>query len=101
LDRLGDPGDRFQERENELLDRIFRLLGGAAPEKTPHEPPPETLAEQADQLGDDGERGGGRHSGKVAQSAGLVKKNNNFANARIRAFGSGYCGGGLKPTLHD
>jgi hypothetical protein len=73
LDRLGDPGDRLQDREEELLDRIFRLLGGSAPEKPPGQPPPKTLAEQADQLRDDGERGGRRHGGYVSQRARHVK----------------------------
>jgi len=73
LDRLGDPGDCLQDRQEELLDRIFRLLGGSAPEKPPGQPPPESLAEQADQVGDDGERGGRRHGGYVSQPARLVK----------------------------
>jgi hypothetical protein len=73
LDRLGDPRDRFQDREEEVLDRVFRLLGGFAPKQPPGQPPPEALAEQADQLGDDGERGGRRHGGYVAQRARRVK----------------------------
>jgi hypothetical protein len=73
LDRLGDPGDRFQEREEKFLDRILLLLGCSAPEQTPRQPPPESLAEQADQLRDDGERGGRRHGGYVSQCARGVK----------------------------
>jgi hypothetical protein len=74
LDRCGDLGDRLQKRDEELLDRIFRRLGGSAPEKTPHQPPPESLAEQADQMGDDGERGGRGHGGYVSQPARCVKR---------------------------
>jgi hypothetical protein len=73
LDRLGDPGDRLQEREDELLDRIFRRLGGSTPKQPPGQPPPEALAEQADQLGDDGERGGRRHGGNIPSWAYRVK----------------------------
>jgi len=73
LDRLGDPGNRLQDREEKFLDRIVRRLRGSAPEKPPRQPPPETLAEQADQVGDDGERGGGRHGGYVSQPARRVK----------------------------
>jgi hypothetical protein len=67
LDRCGDLGDRLQEREEELLDRVFHRLGGASPKQPPRQPPPEALAEQADQCGENGERGGRRHGGYVAQ----------------------------------
>ncbi len=73
LDRCRDLGDRLQDRQEELLDRISCLLGGSAPEKPPGQPPPEALAEQADQCGEGGERGGTRHGGYVSQRAGLVK----------------------------
>jgi len=50
--------------------------GGAAPEQPPGQPPPEALAEQADQCGENGERGGRRHSRKLPQRARLVNRNN-------------------------
>jgi hypothetical protein len=73
LDRCRDLGDRLQDREEKVLDRVFRLLAGFAPKQPPRQPPPESLAEQADQCGENGERGGRRHGGYVAQRTGLVK----------------------------
>jgi hypothetical protein len=88
LDRCGDPGDRLQERENELLDRILRRLGCSAPEQTPRQPPPEALAEQADQCGEHGERGG-RRGTMYRNRRGLSRENNILPNVEMRCAGFG------------